>query len=231
MIDGVWEPDRERLESCHEEVLRLTRLVEDLNTLKGLEWETVTLNRTGFDLAALLRLVIEQFRPVAREKGIAITLKLPAPESCAGEPSFCVNADYDRLKQVFINLLSNAVKYTDFGGITVSIERTDRIERKESKKGWAGWDVVIADTGIGIPDEDLPHIFERFYRSDKSRNRGSGGAGIGLSIAAAIARAHGGTISAESVPGTGAVFRVSLPSVPSNRKFAVVIPSAPVPES
>jgi signal transduction histidine kinase len=209
MIDGVWEPDRERLESCHEEVLRLTRLVEDLNTLKGLEWETVTLNRTGFDLAALLRLVIEQFGPAAREKGITMTLKFPAPEAGAGEPSFRVNADYDRLKQVFINLLSNAVKYTDSGSITVSIERSERGKRTEGGKGGISWDVVVADTGIGIRDEDLPYIFERFYRSDKSRNRGSGGAGIGLSIAAAIVSAHGGTISTES--GTpGAVFRVSL---------------------
>jgi signal transduction histidine kinase len=212
MIDGVWKPDRERLESCHEEVLRLTRLVEDLNTLKGLEWETVTLNRTHFDLAALLRLVIEQFSPAAREKGIAMTLKLPVPESGSGEPSFAINADYDRLKQVFINLLSNAVKYTGSGEITVSIEKQTekKIERKESKQDRAAWDVVVADTGIGIREEDLPHIFERFYRSDKSRNRGSGGAGIGLSIAAAIAAAHGGTIRAESGAGAGAVFRVSL---------------------
>jgi signal transduction histidine kinase len=148
--------------------------------------------------------VIEQFRPAAREKGVAITLKLPAPDDGAGESSFGIHADYDRLKQVFINLLSNAVKYTDSGSITVSIER------KESSKGRTAWNVVIADTGIGIQDEDLPHIFERFYRSDKSRNRGSGGAGIGLSIAAAIVAAHGGTIRAESGPGAGAVFRVSL---------------------
>jgi signal transduction histidine kinase len=206
MIDGVWEPDRERLESCHEEVLRLSRLVEDLNTLKGLEWETVTLNKTDFDLSELLRLVVEQFSPAAREKGVAITLKLPATEGSEDQgPSFGINADYDRLKQVFINLLSNAVKYTDSGSITVSVEK------KENKKDGRNWDVIIADTGIGIQAEDLPHIFERFYRSDKSRNRGSGGAGIGLSIAAAIAAAHGGAISAESAAGSsGAAFRVSL---------------------
>jgi signal transduction histidine kinase len=112
---------------------------------------------------------------------------------------------------VFINLLSNAVKYTGSGGITVSIEKQGekQAERKERKPGRTAWDVVVADTGIGIRDEDLPHIFERFYRSDKSRNRGSGGAGIGLSIAAAIAAAHGGAIRAES-GAPGAVFRVSL---------------------
>jgi signal transduction histidine kinase len=204
MIDGVWEPDREKLESCHEEILRLNRLVQDLNTLKSLEWEAVTLNRTNFDLSGLLRLVIEQFNPAAHEKGITITLKPRAagdggPE---GEAFFGVNADYDRLKQVFINLLSNAVKYTDSGGVTVSIDKGER-----------NWEVIVADSGIGIPAGDLPHIFERFYRSDKSRNRSSGGAGIGLSIAAAIVAAHGGTISAENRTGpeaSGTLFRVRL---------------------
>jgi signal transduction histidine kinase len=209
MIDGVWEPDRERLESCHEEILRLTRLVQDLNTLKSLEWEAVTLNRANFDLSALLRLVIEQFNPAAHEKGITVTLKLKAAGEggTAEEDPFGINADYDRLKQVFINLLSNAVKYTDSGGVAVSVE-----------KGEGYREVIVADTGIGIPPEDLPHIFKRFYRSDKSRNRSSGGAGIGLSIAAAIVAAHGGTITAENstAPGaSGALFRVRLLARPA----------------
>jgi signal transduction histidine kinase len=188
MIDGVFAPDRERLESCHEETIRLASLVRDLNTLTSLEWETISLDKTGFDLAKLLRITAGQFSNAAREKGIDLRLNLvEAP----------VNADWDRLKQVFINLLSNAVQYTDRGSITITVEKTERVC------------VCLSDTGIGIAPEDLPHIFERLYRGDKSRGRGSGGAGIGLAIAAAIIRAHNGTITAES-GAAGSVFRVWL---------------------
>jgi signal transduction histidine kinase len=190
MIDGVYEPDRNRLEDCREEVLRLAKLVEDLNTLTSLEWEGLTLNKTDFDLAKLIRSAAGSFISAARDKGIELRLEL---KECP------VSADYDRLRQVFINLLSNAVMYTDEGEITVRIE--------EGKKGP---EVTVSDTGIGIAREELPRIFERLYRTDKSRNRNSGGIGIGLTIAAAIVRAHGGNICAESSPGRGSVFRVSL---------------------
>jgi signal transduction histidine kinase len=217
MIDGVYKPDRKRLESCHEEIVRLTNLVKDLDTLSSLEGEREAmesrippavmpergelsasglfygmgknLNKTDFDLAKVVRAAAEQFSQAAREKGIVLRLNLMESP---------VHADYDRLKQVFINLLSNAVKYTDSGSVSVSIE-----------KGANNWDVVVADTGIGIPESDLPHIFERFYRTDKSRSRSTGGAGIGRAIAAAIVAAHGGRISVESRSGgngtTGAV--------------------------
>jgi signal transduction histidine kinase len=186
MLDGVWEPGPERLASCHEEVLRLSRLVQDLNTLSSLEWEKLSLNRSDFELSNLLRLTSGQFSAAAREKGIALNLNL-APG--------LVNADYDRLKQVFINLLSNAVKYTGRGSITVSAEQTGEAPRGQGGRAWL---ISVADTGAGIGAEDLPHIFERYYRCDKSRSRGAGGAGIGLTIAAAIVAAHGGSISAES---------------------------------
>jgi signal transduction histidine kinase len=220
MIDGVYQPDREHLESCHEEIVRLTSLVRDLTTLTSLEGGpsgiSRALNKAEFDLAKLLQSTAEQFRAAAKEKGIAIDLHLRESP---------VVADYDRLKQVFINLLSNALKYTDQGSITVTVE---------AALSAPGWIVTVADTGIGIPEEDLPHIFERLYRSDKSRGRrterfetewfgsgrfgserfGPGGAGIGLAIAAAIVHAHGGTISAESrndeSNAPGSVFRVSL---------------------
>jgi signal transduction histidine kinase len=189
LLDGVWEPDREHLTNCHEEIMRVTRLIEDLNTLTNLEWENITLNKTVFDLAELIQVTAEQFKTTARKKGIGITLNLiPSP----------INADYDRLKQVFINLLSNAVKYTDEGNIAISIQPSSKNHR-----------ISIADTGIGIPPDDLPHIFERLYRTDKSRNRNTGGAGIGLAIAAAIVSAHGGSIKAES-NGSGATFHVEL---------------------
>jgi signal transduction histidine kinase len=205
MIDGVYEPDRKRLESCHEEIMRLAGLVRDLGVLTGIEGESggdapVHLRISEFDLAKLLQAAAEQFRAAAAEKGITITAQLQESP---------IAADYDRLKQVFINLLSNAVKYTDRGGIRITLGQAARP---------AAWEVRVADTGIGIPENDLPHIFERFYRSDKSRSRSTGGAGIGLTIAAAIVHAHGGSISAESpaalgTPGAsgGSLFRVILP--------------------
>jgi signal transduction histidine kinase len=219
MIDGVYSADREHLESCREEAVRIAGLVEDLNTLSSLEWERIRLNKTEFDLAKLLRITSEQFMPAAREKGIELRLLL------CETPIF---ADYDRIKQVFINLLSNALKYTDSGSITVGINKegeasppapagADAPSSASPLSGGssprsappAAWEAFVADTGIGIAPGGLPHVFERFYRTDKSRSRCSGGAGIGLAIAAAIVRAHGGTISAESA-GTGSVFRVRI---------------------
>jgi signal transduction histidine kinase len=206
MIDGVYQPDREHLESCHEEIVRLTSMVEDLTILTSLEGEgpfeiSKNLNKTEFDLAKLVQSTAEQFRAAANEKGIAIKLRLRESP---------ITADYDRLKQVFINLLSNALKYTDRGSITVTIET-------EGDGPSAQRIVTVADTGIGIPAKDLPHIFERLYRSDKSRSRSTGGAGIGLTIAAAIVAAHGGEITVESQSGEtapplsgGSRFRVRL---------------------
>jgi signal transduction histidine kinase len=190
MIDGVCEADETRLMSCHEEIIRLTKLVQDLNILTNLEYHTVPLEKSEFDLALLVASVAGQFTQQASEKGIRIDVHAPATQTG-------VTADYDRIKQVLINLLSNAVKYTDSGAITVTIEADDRTRT-----------VSVADTGIGIPQDELPRIFERFYRSDKSRSRASGGAGIGLTIAAAIVAAHGGTITAESAEGRGSVFKV-----------------------
>jgi signal transduction histidine kinase len=211
MIDGVYRPDREHLESCHEEIIRLTTVVKDVDTLTSLEWEAIELNRTNFDLAKLVRAAAEQFKAAAREKGIALRLNLMESP---------VNADYDRLKQVVMNLMSNAVYYTDRGSITVTISRAEGTEDPgpgadagEGPPAPARWELSIADTGIGIGEQDIPHIFERFYRTDKSRSRRTGGAGIGLTIAAAITAAHGGTISVES-PGaqgpTGSIFRLRL---------------------
>ncbi|MDR0557658.1 MAG: ATP-binding protein [Treponema sp.] len=190
ILDGVWVMDREHLASCHEEIMRIIRLVQDINTLTNLEWEHTELDKIDFDLAELLRVTAEQFKAAAYKKGIAITLNLlPSP----------ITADYDRLKQVFINLLSNAVQYTDQGSIAIAIEPSSTNRR-----------VSITDTGAGIAPEELPRIFERLYRADKSRSRSAGGSGIGLTIAAAIVSAHGGTISAES-DSNGSAFHVFLP--------------------
>jgi len=190
IIEGAYPMNKEQLESCREEVLRLTNLIQDMNVLSGLEWEQITLNKSEFDISDLLRITAGQFRSLAAEKGISINLNLTENT---------ITADYDRLKQVFVNILSNAVKYTDSGSITVSLRKTEN----------ARCEIEITDTGIGIPKNDLPHIFERFYRSDKSRSRSTGGAGIGLTIADAIIRAHGGTITAKSGE-TGTTFIVAV---------------------
>jgi len=192
MIDGVYASDTEHLESCHEEIMRLSRLVDDLNVLTGFEWNEIALNKTEVDLGALLEITAEQWRAAAALKGISINTELTEAT---------IIADYDRMKQVFINLLSNAIKYTDHGGITITVK---------PREGETGWLISIADTGIGIPEADLPHIFERFYRSDKSRSHNTGGAGIGLSIAAAIIEAHGGSITAKSSSTHGTVFEIEL---------------------
>jgi signal transduction histidine kinase len=194
MIDGVLEPTRERLENCGEEITRLSRLVSDLNNLSLLEKENLLLQKTDFDLAELLASTAEHFAPAAAAKGLYLKTDLaPAP----------IRADYDRIKQVFVNLLSNALKYTDEGGITVTSGKAG------DESGAVSYRVTVADTGIGIPPEDLPHVFERFYRTDKSRNRGTGGSGIGLAVVQSIVKAHGGEISAQSAA-QGTAFSVLL---------------------
>jgi signal transduction histidine kinase len=197
MIDGIWEPTGERLEVCREEITRLSNLVNDLNELSILERDNFILSKTGFRLEKLLKAAADQFMTIAAGKGIALNL---------GPAGFELYADYNRLMQVFINLLSNAVKYTDTGSVDVS---ASLLPVGGAEGG--GCLITVADTGIGIAENELPHIFERFYRSDKSRNRNSGGAGIGLTIAASIVGAHGGRITVESKTGAGSVFRVFLP--------------------
>jgi signal transduction histidine kinase len=193
MLDGVFEPSENRLSICKEEIERLTTLIADLNQLSLLEKENLVLNKTDFDLAELLQCTADQFAPLGHEKGLYITTHtIPAP----------LYADYDKLKQVFINLLSNAVKYTDKGGITVSV--------RTATKQNARYEISVRDTGIGIPAADLPHIFQRFYRTDKSRNRKTGGTGIGLTIVSSIVKAHGGVINLESGPEGGTTFTIIL---------------------
>ena len=166
-------------------------MVENLNQLSTLERENLVLHKTDFDLSDLLSDIAGQYVPLAESKGLKLNLSVSkAP----------VRADRDRLKQVFVNILINAITYTDQGEINISLER------KGSK-----YLIHIADSGIGIQEEELPHIFRRFYRSDKSRNRNTGGAGIGLSIAQGVVSAHGGRIEVHSSYGCGSTFSVVLP--------------------
>jgi signal transduction histidine kinase len=191
MIEGVVELTSERLLNCHEEVIRLTNLVEDLKQLSILEQENMILHKKQTDLKDIIFQVAYQLQPLAENKGITFSLEdLESP----------IIADRNKLIQIFVNLVSNAIKYSDQGKIAITI----------SDLG-SNYLVKVADTGIGIHENELSHIFERFYRSDKSRNRETGGAGIGLSIVSSIVAAHGGNISVESQLGKGTVFSVTLP--------------------
>lgn len=193
MLDGIWKPDADRLKSCHEEIMRMGRLVGDIEKLARYEAENTVLNITRFDITETARHIINNFEHDFAEKGIKITLD---------GGSVFVEADRDKISQVLVNLLSNSLKYTSHNGmVEVSIAKGAQEEAV----------INVRDTGSGISPEDLPHIFERFYRADRSRNRLTGGAGIGLAITKAIIEAHNGTISVSSEVDRGTDFKITLP--------------------
>lgn len=192
MIEGLWDATPERLISCHEEVKRLGTLVEDLGQLAKIEGENLVLNKSRMDLFEIVHTVSDTMKGEISKKSLTFSIE--------GSPVFA-EADKNRFSQVVANLLSNAVKYTPEGGaIGIEVYETDRLGI-----------VKVTDTGIGIPETGLPLIFERFYRTDKSRNRKSGGAGIGLAIVKSIVNAHGGTVTVESIKEQGSCFTVSIP--------------------
>jgi signal transduction histidine kinase len=186
-LDGA----RRLLGSVEGELDRLGRLVNDLLTLSALD-ERSPAPMGPVALVPLLREVVRRARILAPDHEIVARLEQPAT----------VTGNGDQIERVFTNLLDNAVKYTPPAGrVEVAMQVAD---------GRA--EVTVADTGRGIPPEELPHIFDRFYRADRARARQHGGAGLGLAIVQAIVSAHGGTIAAESAPGAGTTIRVCLPT-------------------
>lgn len=192
MMEGLWDPTPERLYSCFEEVKRLGTLVADLEQLARMESENLTLKKSQIDLSGLMKIVSETMNGEIKKKNQSFQME--------GETVF-VEADKDRISQVIANLLSNAVKYTPEGG-------SIKVQVSENPKYGI---IKVIDNGIGIPERELPLIFERFYRSDKSRDRRTGGAGIGLAIVKSIVTAHGGTVIAESTKEEGSCFTVTIP--------------------
>jgi signal transduction histidine kinase len=192
MMDGIWEPDRDRLISCHEAVVRINRMVGDLGKLARFEGENLVLDRAHFDVTELVRRLVQNFQNEFLSKDIRVEIKGDE------ERTF---ADRDKMSQVFVNLLSNAQKYTPRGG-SVTIHVSGDSMKTE---------ITVEDNGEGISEEDLPYVFERFYRADKSRTRSTGGSGIGLTIAKAIVTAHSGTITVSSRKGHGTKFCITLP--------------------
>jgi two-component system OmpR family sensor kinase/two-component system sensor histidine kinase BaeS len=209
VLDGVYPATPEHLEPILEETRLLTHLVEDLRLLALAEAGQLGLEKRPMDLRDLLRDAHVNFGPQASDRGVTLALDLPPelPE---------VVADWRRIAQVLGNLLTNALRHTPEGGqVTLSAALADA-----SLNGVAGDDgdidggmveVVVSDTGAGISSEDLPFIFERFWRGDKSRSRASGGSGLGLAIVKQLVEMHGGTIGVESRLGQGSTFRFTLP--------------------
>ena len=181
---------KQTVEACQRAAQRMRKLIGALLELARLDAGQEQMKRLKFDLAQTARDGVELIRPLAEERAVKILTEFAPLE---------ITGDSERLAQVVTNLLTNAVQYNHEGG-----------EAKISVKSENGLAVlIVSDNGVGIPAEDLPRVFERFYRADKSRS--SGNAGLGLAISKAIVEAHGGTIDVSSVAETGTIFTVRLP--------------------
>ncbi len=184
---------RETIEACQRASQRMRRLMDSLLELARLDAGQESLKRVRFNFSKMIADAIESVRPLAEERGVKILPELGSLE---------ITGDSERLAQVIANLLANAIQYNPSGG---------EVRLKlESPPGLAM--LTVADTGPGISNQDLPHVFERFYRGDKSRTASNGNAGLGLAIAKAIVEAHGGTMEVASQTGTGTTFTVRLPA-------------------
>lgn len=184
---------KESLGSALEEIDRMAKIVENLLTIARLDSGTDMIDRRDVDLGQLVQWTVDQMHLLAEEK--EITLQPTLAEGAL------ILADAGRVKQVLVNLLDNAIKYTSAGGeVSVIAGITPPMAVLE-----------VSDNGIGIPVDCLPHVFDRFYRSDRARSRESGGTGLGLSIVQAICNAHGGTVRVHSTEGVGTTVRVEFP--------------------
>jgi two-component system, OmpR family, sensor histidine kinase BaeS len=192
--DGIWEPTPQRLQQSHEELMRLVRLVNELEKLLAAENPQIRLEKISLKPSKLLLRMYEAFSLSFKQKGVELLVK----------PSDLVSGfegDRDRVIQILTNIINNALKYTPEGNsVTLSVVESDDM---------VGFS--IEDEGTGIPEEDIQHVFERFYRGDKSRDRKTGGIGIGLSIVKALVDAHHGKIHIKSQLGHGTNVTILFP--------------------
>jgi two-component system OmpR family sensor kinase len=193
MLDGVYPLERGEIATLYDETRLLNRLVDDLRELALAEAGQLKLNSQPIDLTALIESTVSNFMPVADEREVTLKVEI--------DRALEVHADPDRVAQVLRNLIANALWHTPpQGSITLEAQVIDRLVR-----------VSVSDTGEGIAPEDVPHVFDRFYRSDKSRTRHTGGSGLGLAIAKSLIEALGGEIGVESALGQGSRFWFTLP--------------------
>lgn len=192
MIDGIWEVSPDRLQSCYEEVTRLTRLVGNIEKLTKLEKDYEKLIKSTINLNTLIFQVASNFNSIIKQKEIQFNIY--------GEDIY-VFADKDKISQVLTNLIANAIKFTQkYGEISISLE-------KEENNAL----IKVVDNGIGIKEEEVEHIFDRFYMADPARSSTKGGQGIGLAIVKSILTSHSGSIRVESKLGSGSIFFIKLP--------------------
>lgn len=203
MQDGVLPCDKEQLDALYAETTLLNRLIGDLRLLSLAEASQLKLELAPTDLAELIRQIAERTQPQAKLKEILLETKINLASSS-------IRLDPDRITQVFNNLIGNALRYTPQGG-TITLEAFQDLTSSSIR-------LSVSDTGQGIDPQNLPHVFDRFFRADKSRTRSSGGSGLGLAIVKELVEAHGGSVSAESPiffdanhQGYGTRFTLTLP--------------------
>lgn len=197
IADGIFEPDQTRMEKILRDLSRLTRLVGDIERIIQAQSARFELRLEEIDVVPVIKQAIASLEEAYRAKNMVIELitpKIPCP----------ILVDVDKMTQVFVNIVYNAIKYTQESGkieiITEHMRETGQIV------------VHVKDNGVGIPQEELPKIFERFYRIDKSQSREAGGSGLGLTITKRLIESHDGRIDVSSKPGIGSVFTVSIPA-------------------
>lgn len=194
---------RSFLQIIYDESDRLNRLIGDILELSKIESKRIPLQFSPVDVESIVENSIQMMKAEAEKKHITL-------ESCV-ENELYIEADEDRLRQILINLLSNGISYTPEGGrVSIGVEFVPSLDDNPDNERMR---IRISDTGIGIPEKDLPRIFERFYRVDKARSRSSGGTGLGLSIVKHLTELHHGTISVESEAGKGTTFNIELPVI------------------
>ncbi|MFF2645772.1 sensor histidine kinase [Streptomyces niveus] len=204
--DGLADPDPAFVSSLLEEAVQLQHIIDDLQDLGAADAGALRLHPEPVYADELLAQVAAAYQGPAETAGVTLTVAAPKP----GPPGPTLYADPVRLRQAVSNLVSNAVRHTPSGG---------RVSLRSYRTGPGHGDEValeVSDTGAGIPADDIPHVFDRFWRAEKSRNRSTGGSGLGLAIVLKLAEAQGGTASVVSTEGKGSVFTLRLPASPAS---------------